>query len=236
MTSASPQGARALPLIEVPPPLPGSTNTAERERLLAALHQEIRACRLCVLAGYLAEANTVAGTRGKIGDRVMIIGQAPGHLSVEQGKPFSGPGGRILDQWLQRAGFAAGALHREVYISAVTRCDPGKNPRGGGDRKPSPPEVALCRPYLLRELGLVRPQVILPVGGMAISAFLGPRRLEDVVGTSFERNGVHILPLPHPSGVSRWLNDPEHQALLTQALALLDGRRRAWVDEESEGL
>ncbi|HEV8192242.1 MAG TPA: uracil-DNA glycosylase family protein [Ktedonobacterales bacterium] len=231
MTSATPHGTRALPLIDVLPPLPASTNTAERERLLAALHQNIRACRLCVLAGYLAEANTVAGTRGQLGDRVMVVGQAPGHLSVERGTPFSGPGGRILDQWLQRAGFAPGALHREVYISAITRCDPGKNPRGSGDRKPSPPEVALCRPYLLRELELVRPEVILLVGGMAISAFLGPSRLEEVIGVSFERNGVHILPLPHPSGVSHWLNDPQHQALLAQALALLDGWRRAWEDE-----
>lgn len=220
-----------LPLIEPPQPLPGSSNTAERTRLLAELHQEIRVCQLCVVAGYLAEANTVAGTRGQIGDRVMVVGQAPGHLSVERGKPFSGPGGRILDNWLQRAGFAAGALHREVYISAVTRCDPGKNPRGSGDRKPSPPEIALCRPYLLRELALVRPQVILPVGGLAISAFLGSQKLEEVIGVSFERNGVHILPLPHPSGVSRWLNDPQHQALLTQAVALLDGWRRGWEVE-----
>ncbi len=236
MTSATPQGARALPVIEVPPPLPRSANTAARERLLAALHQEIHTCRLCVLAGYLAEANTVAGTRGQIGDRVMLIGQAPGHLSVERGRPFSGPGGRILDQWLQRAGFAPGALHREVYISAITRCDPGKNPRGSGDRKPSPPEVALCRPYLLRELELVRPGVILPVGGMAITAFLGPRKLEEVIGSSFERNGVHILPLPHPSGVSRWLNDPEHQVLLTKALTLLDGWRQTWENGGNESL
>ena len=235
MTSAMPQGARALPLIEVPAPLPRSVNTVERERLLATLRQEIHVCQLCVLGGYLAKANTVAGTRGQIGDRVMVVGQAPGHLSVERGRPFSGPGGRILDQWLQRAGFAPGALHREVYISAITCCDPGKNPRGSGDRKPSPPEVALCRPYLLRELELVRPAVILPVGGMAISAFLGPRKLEEVIGTSFERNGARILPLPHPSGVSRWLNDPEHQALLTQALALLDGWRRGWEGEGDGG-
>jgi len=73
--------------------------------------------------------------------------------------------------------------------------------------------------------------VLLPVGGMAISAFLGPSKLEEVIGVSFERNGVHILPLPHPSGVSRWLNDAQHQALLTQALALLDGWRQAWEDE-----
>jgi len=125
MTSATPRDAPALPLIEPPQPLSGSSNTAERARLLAELHQEIRVCQLCVVAGYLAQANTVAGTRGQISDRVMLIGQAPGHLSVERGKPFSGPGGRILDVWLQRAGFAAGALHREVYISAVTSCYPG---------------------------------------------------------------------------------------------------------------
>ncbi len=181
----------------------------------------------CVVAAYLAQANTVGATRGRIGDAVMVVGQAPGHLSVERGVPFAGPGGVILDCWLQQAGFAVGALHREVYLSALTRCDPGKNPRGTGDRKPSLPELALCRPYLLRELDLVRPQVILPVGGMAIAAFLGPQRLEDVIGEAFERNGVLLLPLPHPSGVSRWLNDPSHQQLLARALE----RLAKWRDE-----
>ena len=222
---ASPQSS--LPLLAVPSPLPKETDYAQRVRQLAALHDEIRACEKCVVAGYLAEANTVGATRGRIGDAVMVVGQAPGHLSVERGMPFAGPGGIILDRWLQQAGFAEGALHREVYLSALTRCDPGKNPRGTGDRKPSPPELALCRPYLLRELELVRPQVILPVGGMAIAALLGPQRLEDVIGEAFERNGVLLLPLPHPSGVSRWLNDPAHQQLLALALE----RFSAWRQE-----
>jgi uracil-DNA glycosylase len=205
-------------LLSVPKPLPPHVKREERERALAALHEQMRACQLCVASGYLARAESIAGYRGRIGDRVMLIGQAPGHLSVERGVPFSGPSGRILDSWLQRAGFAAGALHRAVYISAMTKCDPGKHPKGNGDRKPSPAELALCRPFLLRELELVRPSAILLVGGLAIEAFLGPSRLEDVVGTALERNGVHLLPLPHPSGVSRWLNDPEHQVLLTQGL------------------
>jgi uracil-DNA glycosylase len=214
---------------------------AERTRALAELHAEMRACAQCVGAGYLAWANSVAGTMGRIGDLVMLIGQAPGHLSVERARPFSGPGGKVLDRWLQQAGFAPGALHREVYISALTRCDPGKSPRGGGDRKPSPPELALCRPFLLRELELVRPRALLLVGGMAIAAFLGAARLDDLVGTAVERNGAHLLPLPHPSGVSRWLNDPAHQALVDRALAHLGRWRVEWqasgsapIDREPE--
>ncbi len=159
----------------------------------------------------------------------MLIGQAPGHLSVAQGLPFSGPSGRVLDAWLQRAGFPPGALRTEVYLSALTRCDPGKSPRGNGDRKPSPPELTLCRPFLLRELALVRPRVVLLAGAMAIEAFLGPVRLDEAIGRAVEHNGTRLLPLPHPSGVSRWLNDPAHQTLLANALELLAGWRRDWV-------
>ena len=211
----------SLPLVQPPLPLPKEDDYERRTRQLAELHEETSRCQQCVIAGYLARANTIGATRGRIGDRVMVVGQAPGHLSVERRMPFAGPGGAILDRWLQQAGYAPGALHREVYLSALTRCDPGKNPRGTGDRKPSPPELALCRPYLLRELDLVRPHVILPVGGMAIAAFLGPQRLEDVIGEAFERNGVLLIPLPHPSGVSRWLNDAAHQRLLVRALERL---------------
>ncbi len=111
--------------------------------------------------------------------------------------------------------------HEHTYLSSLTRCDPGKNPRGTGDRRPSPQEVALCRPYLEEELRLVQPKVVLLVGAMAIEAFFGKGKLEDIIGTYQERDGMFFLPLPHPSGVSRWLNEPEHQRLLHSALALL---------------
>lgn len=192
-----------------------------REQALATLQREIARCHRCVDAGYLAQASGVAGHRGRASDRVMVVGQAPGHVSVEQGFPFSGPGGRVLQGWLVRAGFAPADMRERIYLSALTKCDPGPNPRGGGDRKPTPAELALCRPFLLRELELVRPRIILLLGGMAIAAFLGQQRLADVVGTGVERAGTHLLPLPHPSGISRWLNPPAHQALLARALALL---------------
>jgi uracil-DNA glycosylase family 4 len=225
--------SHALPLVPLPSgPAAGSLD--QRARALAELQESMRRCRLCVDAGYLARADTVAGQKGRVTDRVMVVGQAPGHLSVERGLPFSGPGGKVLQGWLVRAGFAPEDFRRRVYISALTRCDPGPSPRGGGDRKPSPDELALCRPYLLRELELLRPRVILLIGGMAIAAFLGPQRLEDVIGTGVQQHGVHLLPLPHPSGVSRWLNDARHQALLARALDLLAGWR-AEMDAEPAG-
>ena len=151
----------------------------------------------------------------------MVIGQAPGQRSVTHEKPFSGPGGRILQQWLEQAGFPAGYLHEHTYLTSLTHCFPGKNPRGNGDRKPSPPELQLCRPFLDEELRLVRPKVVLLVGTMAIEAFCGKARLEEIIGTYQEQEGMYFLPLPHPSGVSRWLNDSAHQQLLHLALAIL---------------
>lgn len=191
----------------------------ERASALTLLQQRLLACRLCQEHGYIARAHPIVS--GQVEDQLFVIGQAPGHRSVAQDRPFTGPGGRILQKWLEQAGFPPGYLHEHTYLSSLTRCDPGKNPRGNGDRRPSPQEVALCRPYLEAELRLVQPKVVLLVGGMAIEAFFGKGRLEEIIGTYQERDGIFFLPLPHPSGVSRWLNAPEHQQLLHEALALL---------------
>ncbi len=159
----------------------------------------------------------------------MVIGQAPGHRSTATGIPFSGPGGQILQRWLEQADFPPGYLHEHTYLTSLTHCDPGKNPRGGGDRRPSPPELVLCRPYLDAELALLRPKVVLLLGTMAIETFFGKKKLEEVIGTYKEQGGILWLPLPHPSGVSRWLNAPAHQQLHQQALQLLAQWRIAYA-------
>jgi uracil-DNA glycosylase family 4 len=190
-----------------------------RPDAIAALQQRIRSCRLCQEHGYIREAHPIVS--GRAADRILVIGQAPGHRSIAKDLPFSGPGGRILQKWLEQAGFPPGYLHEHTYLSSLTRCDPGRNPRGNGDRRPSPQEVALCKPYLDAELELLHPRVVLLVGTMAIEAFFGKGRLEDIIGTFEERDGMFLLPLPHPSGVSRWLNEPEHMELLRKALEIL---------------
>jgi uracil-DNA glycosylase len=203
-----------------------SSDESGRAAELLLLQQRILACRLCQERGYIPLARPLVN--GRPDARVMVIGQAPGHRSVAKGRSFSGPGGSILQKWLEQAGFPPGYLHAHVYLSSLTRCDPGRNPRGDGDRRPSPAELALCRPYLDAELRLLRPQVVLLVGSMAIETFCGKTRLEAIIGTYREFNGILLLPLPHPSGVSRWLLAPEHRELLNQALRLLSTWRERY--------
>lgn len=193
--------------------------TIDRAAAIRALQQRILRCRLCEEHGYIPVARPLVG--GRPGDRMMVIGQAPGHRSIAKGRSFSGPGGTILQKWLEQAGFPPGYLHEHIYLSSLTRCDPGRNPRGDGDRRPSPAEVALCRPFLDAELQLLQPRVVLLVGTMAIETFFGKVKLEDVIGTFEEHNGMMFLPLPHPSGVSRWLNEPEHLKQHQKALDIL---------------
>jgi uracil-DNA glycosylase len=192
----------------------------ERKQAVVALQQRIRACRLCQEQGYIQEARPLV--QGPSDAQVMVVGQAPGHRSIANGISFSGPGGKTLQKWLERAGFPPGYLHERAYLSSLTHCDPGPDPRGGnGDRRPSPAELVLCRPFLDAELQLLHPRVVLLVGSMACETFCGKAPLEQLIGTHLERNDLLFLPLPHPSGVSRWLLDAGHQALLQQALDIL---------------
>ncbi|MBI4493981.1 MAG: uracil-DNA glycosylase [Chloroflexi bacterium] len=189
---------------------------------LDVLHARILACRACHEAGYLERANPIS-RGGRIGDRVMIVGQAPGPVTDRKGYHFAGPAGKGIETLLGRAGFPPGFFRQRCYLTSLTRCFPGKAPGGHGDRRPSPPELRLCRPFLDEELALLDPPLVLLIGQMAIAAFLGKHRLEEVVGNVFERDARFYVPLPHFSGVSRWLNDPAHRALVDRAIERLSG-------------
>ena len=188
-------------------------NGVSRARALSRLHARIRACTKCVAAGYLERARPIVA--GSITDRIAIVGQAPGAVELTTGMPFSGRSGAELRRWLAEAGIDEDHL---PYRTAITKCFPGKSPTGSGDRRPSPAEIALCRPWLDAELALLRPRVVLLLGGLAIERFWGKIALEAAVGTSRVVDGVTYIALPHPSGASRWLNDPAHRALLRRGL------------------
>jgi uracil-DNA glycosylase family 4 len=189
---------------------------ASEERALARLHSRIRACRKCVDAGHLPAAFPIVA--GKASDRVMIIGQAPGAVEVTTGLPFSGRAGAELRRWLAEAGIDESHL---PYRTSITKCFPGKAASGAGDRRPSPPEIALCTPWLDAELALVRPRVVLLVGTLAIERLWGRAALSEVVGKSRVDGERVLIPLPHPSGASRWLNDPTNRRRLRRAIALV---------------
>jgi len=204
--------------------LVGSFSLSTQHSALSTLAAEVTNCRACEVAGYLEHANPIRP--GLIDEpRMLLIGQAPGPVTDRKGYHFAGPAGRFLDNWLDRAGFPAGYFRQHVYVTSLTRCFPGKSPAGNGDRQPSRAEIALCRHFLDREFDLLQPKVVLLVGKMAIDAFLGKRPLTDTVGRVFPSDGRVFVPLPHASGVSRWLNTSANKALLERALAELSRLR-----------
>ncbi len=180
----------------------------------------MRACRRCQEAGFSVAPGAVFS--GSKSARLMIIGQAPGATEHETGRPFNGPSGARLFDWLAQAGWDEGSFRAQQYMTAITKCYPGRSANGKGDRAPTRAEQELCAPFLGQELDLVQPEILVPVGSMAVQRFLGPVRLIDVVGTVVQQNGGRLMvPLPHPSGVSLWLNRQENQDRVTQALAHL---------------
>ena len=185
-----------------------------------ALQSDMRACRQCLEAGYQIAPGAVFS--GPTPAPLMLVGQAPGITEAQVKRPFNASSGRRLFQWLAEAGMEETDFRTRYYMTAVTKCYPGKHPNGKGDRKPSRAEQKLCQPFLERELALVQPRMLVAVGGLAIETLLGQKlRLSETVGRVFEVGGRCVLPLPHPSGASLWPNRPENQALIRQALVLL---------------
>lgn len=203
-------------------------DSPSRQCQLEVVQREIAACTLCVAGGFIPAALPIF--HGHAGQRLMIVGQAPGPTAGERPLPFTGASGKTLQAWLERAGFSPGALHREWYLTSLTKCFPGKavGSAGKGDRPPSAAEITLCARHLDREIALVRPEIVVSLGRLAAERLDPTARKEPLaalVGSVRQaaRSGhpFTLIPLPHPSGVSRWLNDPAHQARLAEGLVLL---------------
>ncbi|AMV36405.1 uracil-DNA glycosylase family protein [Planctomyces sp. SH-PL62] len=204
-----------------------AVRASERSRRrLVTLNAEIRDCRRCHAAGFLDEAESVPIARDPEADapppQILLVGQAPGLRATITDRPFAGVAGNKLRDWFEQGGIPREDFWRKIHFSAVTRCYPGRLPGAKGDRVPSPPEQVLCRPWLDGVVEAVRPRVVLLVGLLAVRTFLGPvKSLSAVVGTSTLRDGVLYIPLPHPSGVSRWLNEPANVQAVARAMSLL---------------
>ncbi|OQY33036.1 MAG: uracil-DNA glycosylase [Chloroflexota bacterium] len=194
----------------------------EQISTLAELHQTMRQCTLCLDAGY--EVYPPAVVSGVMGAKIMTIGQAPGITEVEAKRPFNAGSGKRLFNWLAEAGIEEDWFRATQYMTAVTKCYPGRQPSGSGDRVPTRAEQEFCRPYLAREIELVDPQIIIPIGRLAISLYF-PRKLKltEIIGTQKQIEGRWIIPLPHSSGASRWHQTESNRELIRQAIALIKG-------------
>jgi uracil-DNA glycosylase len=153
--------------------------------------------------------------------RIILVGQAPGDKEPKLGRPFAWTAGKTLFKWFSEAlGWTEDEVRDRIYFAAVCRCFPGKRPEGG-DRVPAPDEIANCGSWLEREFALLQPTLVLPVGKLAISQFLPPAPLNDVIGKSFpiifRGHAAECIPLPHPSGASPWHRMEPGKTLLRAA-------------------
>lgn len=197
---------------------------AERLALVVEHHKALAACTRCPNMG----KPVVMGR--PVVSPVLFVGQAPGDKEPIAGKPFAWTAGRNLFKWFGTIGVDEETFRDNAYMAAVCRCFPGKNPKGG-DRVPTPEEIENCAPWLERELELGQPELLIPVGKLAIARFLPEAPLAETIGRAHTwkhgRRTLDVIPLPHPSGASTWYHVEPGKTLTREALALIE-RHPAW--------
>lgn len=177
----------------------GQRSAGRREALegLEALDAECAGCHRCGLA---ATRSHVVVSRGNPAARLLLIGEAPGAQEDAQGLPFVGKAGQLLDRMLESVDLDSG---RDVYICNVIKCRPPDN------RRPTPAEIAACRPFLLRQIQLVDAPLILLLGATALEGVLGIKggitrlRGQWRAGEGEGLAGRWLMPIFHPSYLLR---------------------------------
>ncbi len=153
--------------------------------------------------------------------KVLLLGQAPGPHEGKIGRPFAWTAGKTLFRWFEPLGLSEDGFRERIYMAAVCRCFPGKS-RGGGDRVPARDEISNCSRWLAREVELLEPELLLPVGKLAISQVLKVGKLTEVIGAThrveLHGHALDAIPLPHPSGASTWHRTSPGIELLERAL------------------
>jgi uracil-DNA glycosylase len=192
------------------------TRRRTRYRSIASLQGDNWVCRACAEEGFPLESLPIVQPYS--GQRAYMLGQAPGVVEGEERRPWRGRAGRTLRRWLE---LEEEEFYATFYCASITRCYPGRAPSGRGDRTPSPREQTLCAFWREWELQLIRPELIVPVGGLAARRLLGLKSVTESVGRRFEHDGAVAIPLPHPSGASSWLNDPANRRRVAGAAGLV---------------
>lgn len=163
-------------------------------------------------------------THRVVPSKIYLCGQAPGVNEGEIGQPFAWTAGKTLFKWFNTLSVDEETFRSRAYMGAVCRCFPGKA-SGGGDRVPSSIEIKNCSKWLEAEFKILQPELVIPVGRLAIELFLQKQKLTAVIGKQFKTEAFgtkcDIIPLPHPSGASSWFKTEPGASLLNEALLLL---------------
>ncbi len=197
--------------------------TKIKTQLEEHLHK-LKGCELCPnMIGPVVTHTAVVS-------KVFLIGQAPGPREGIYGYPFAWTAGKTLFRWFESIGVTESEFRSKCYMAAVCRCFPGKA-KQGGDRVPDAIEIKACSNWMAREFELLKPELVIPVGRLAIEQVMEPSPLVNLVGKEFRLKlfgtNCDVIPLPHPSGASTWFKKDPGKSLLADALSLLNNHS-AW--------
>ena len=187
---------------------------------LKRLHSKINSCHLC------EKMQSLPVVGNPVMSKILLIGQAPGIRERDIRKPFAWTAGKTLFKWFASVGVDEELFRESIYITAVCRCFPGKKLVNGlskgGDRVPDKEEILNCSGWLKSEIENLKPELIIPVGKLAIAQIMPVNKLDEIIGRCFNLefygHKVDIIPLPHPSGASTWHQRDPGKALLHKAL------------------
>jgi uracil-DNA glycosylase len=186
---------------------------------LPSLSTAVHNCRRCPLGH--SRTRAVPGV-GAADSRIMIVGEAPGQNEDQQGEPFVGAAGKLLDQFLR----GIGLTRADVFITNILKCRPP------GNRDPQPLEVEACSPYLEQQQRLIKPEVVLLLGRHALARLLpGYESISRLHGKVIVKDGVTYIPIYHPAAAlyNSFLMGPLEQDFkaVKAYLDRVEDRRRA---------
>jgi DNA polymerase len=193
---------------------PCAPNKAE---LLEPVRERVRACTKCAHLA-CSRTQTVFGVGNPDAD-LMFIGEAPGVDEDKQGEPFVGRAGQLLTRILKAMNFA----REDVYIANILKCRPDTPPRTFGNRAPTPTEMQTCRPYLVEQIEIIQPKVLVALGAVAVEGLLGMRgTMRELRGRWHAYNGVPLMITYHPAYLLRNQAPSEKRKVWEDMLQVLE--------------
>jgi DNA polymerase len=188
-----------------------------KSELLAPVRERVRACIKCAHLA-CSRTQTVFGVGNPDAD-LMFIGEAPGVDEDRQGEPFVGRAGQLLTRIIETMG-----LRREdVYIANILKCRPDTSPGSFGNRPPTPLEMQTCRPYLVEQIEIIRPKVLVALGAVAVEGLLGARgTMRELRGRWHSYNGTPLMITYHPAYLLRNQSPSEKRKVWEDMLQILE--------------
>jgi uracil-DNA glycosylase len=212
-------GDPVAPALELSASLPErslqlSQNKAE---LLTPIRERVRACTKCEHLA-CSRTQTVFGVGNPDAD-LMFIGEAPGVEEDQQGEPFVGRAGQLLTKIIKAMNFA----REDVYIANILKCRPDTLPGSFGNRPPTPTEMQTCRPYLVEQINIIQPSVLVALGAVAVEGLLGMRgTMRELRGRWHTYNGIPLMITYHPAYLLRNQAPSEKRKVWEDMLQVLE--------------